>query len=123
MKLEHVETLAEVLLQEKQLLLEQAEAENKDLNIYVTDVSEGDISIGDNGEIFAADNICSSTITVSISDSEDEAQMKALSEAIAVIADALDIELDEDHVVFSGDVSGDSILEEAELVMSCGFDQ
>lgn len=123
MKLEHVETLAEVLLQEKQLLLEQAEVEDKDLNIYVTDISDGDISIGDNGEIFAADNICGPTITVSIGNGGDEAQIKALSEVVAVIVDTLDIEFDEDHIVFFGDVDGDCIMEEAELVMSCGFDQ
>lgn len=123
MKLEHIEDLAEVLLSEKQKLWEQAEAEEKDLSICITDSSEGEIVVDESGQVLISDDICGPAINISVDADTDEEQIKALAEVIAVAVDALDIEFDEDHIAFSSDVNGDCVMEKAELVMACGFDQ
>jgi hypothetical protein len=123
MRLEHTETLAEILLLEKQDLWEQAEAEDKDLGICVTDSFEGEITIDGSGQILVNDNICGPTINITVDKDMDEQQMKTLAEVIAIAVDTLDIEFDEDHIVFSGDIDGDCVLEEADRIISCGFDQ
>ena len=123
MKLEHIENLAEILLEEKQNLWEQAEAEDKDLCICVTDSFEGEIAIDGAGQILVNNNICGPTINITVDKGMDEQQMKTLAEVIAITVDALDVEFDEDHIAFSSDINGDCVLEEVDEIINCGFDQ
>lgn len=123
MKLEHTDSLAEILLSEKQDIWEQAEAKEKDPCICVTDSFEGEIAIDKTGQILVNDNFCGPNINITVDKDMDEQQIRTLTEVIAIAVDTLDIEFDEDHIVFSGDINGDCVLEEADSILSCGFDQ
>ena len=127
MKLEHVEKLAEALLPEKQRLWEQAEAEETDIVIHTdnqTYLTEGDITINNFGEVFYSGEISDTTIHILVEVDEEvsEDQEKTLAGVIAVTANALDIELDDEHVLFSEGFNTEAVMDEVEFILNCGLD-
>lgn len=125
MKTATIEEFEDILFEAKTSILEAAEENETDVTItienkdhafgsHVITVTDDDIFIPIENDLGNTTDICIAAATNLDSDK--------LASVVAVIADALEVEIDEDHVFLPEGKSGESLLNRVEWFLTNGID-